>query len=420
MEYTIKDLSERMNVSQKTIRRHIHAKKLKATKVNNAYRISGKDAKDWEENLNEAKSEINSSKFFSNISEEKYDLKPKYASIKSMWSKNYWYDELKKPKLTFAEMFAGAGGLSTGLIMSGMKPILSVEIMEQAVKTYNRNIAQKFQKEGMVETRDIRDSQVKEYVIKYLNKNKVDVISGGFPCQGFSMAGPRVVDDPRNSLYRDMLEIVEGVMPKYVLMENVTGLRTMLNGKVEQKIIEDYRRIGYNINVATLNSADYGVPQQRKRVIFIANRVRKENLFPQPLFKKEEYVSVKDAIEEYLEMPENDSINHIFTRHKEGMSERLAAIPEGKSLYANYSDAWKKVHWDKPSPTVKENHGGVFVHPRAPRTMTPRELAKLQSFPDDFIFQGSKKWQLVQIGNAVPPLLGKALGHSLIKMNNKK
>ena len=189
----------------------------------------------------------------------------------------------------------------------------------------------------------------------------------------------------------------------------------MLNGKVEEKIIEDYREIGYEINLTVLNSADYGVPQFRKRVIFIGNRIGKTNYHPKPLYNETNYVTLGQGIERFMEMDENIDINHIFPRHTEEMKKRLALVPEGKSLYKNYSDAWKKSPWDKPSCTVKENHGGTNIHPKLPRCLTPRELAALQSFPDDFIFKGSKKWQLVQIGNAVPPLMGKAIGLAILK-----
>jgi DNA (cytosine-5)-methyltransferase 1 len=137
------------------------------------------------------------------------------------------------------------------------------------------------------------------------------------------------------------------------------------------------------------------------------------------------YKTVEDGIVRFANIPENKAINHIFSRHNEEMTQRLSELPEGQSLYGNYSDAWKKVYWKQPSVTVKENHGGVNVHPKFPRVMTPRELAALQSFPDDFIFEGSKKWQLVQIGNAVPPLLGKAVGIAIkkalcgVEWNNK-
>lgn len=190
----------------------------------------------------------------------------------------------------------------------------------------------------------------------------------------------------------------------------------MLNGKVEEKIIEDYKAIGYDINITVLNSADYYTPQTRHRVIFIGNRVGVTNYHPKPLLDEPNYKTVGDAIGKYLDAPEDKSINHIFTKTSPEMQKRLKEIPVGKSLYSNYSDAWKKVDWNKPSCTVKENHGGVNIHPILSRPMTPRELAALQSFPDDFIFEGSKKWQLVQIGNAVPCLLGKAIGLTLRKM----
>jgi DNA (cytosine-5)-methyltransferase 1 len=216
-----------------------------------------------------------------------------------------------------------------------------------------------------------------------------------------------------------MKDIVEHLQPEVVIMENVEGLRSMLNGKVEELIIEDYKRIGYEVNLTVLNSVNYGVPQYRKRVIFIGNRVGKTNYHPKPMYDESNNITLGESIKEYLFIPEDKSINHEFTKHSLEMQERLAAIPEGKSLYKNYSDAWKKSPWDKPSCTIKENHGGTNVHPRLPRCLTARELATLQSFPPDFIFSGSKKWQLVQIGNAVPPLMGKAIGLAVKIMLDK-
>ena len=208
-----------------------------------------------------------------------------------------------------------------------------------------------------------------------------------------------MVTDERNSLYLEMLKIVDYIKPEYIVMENVEGLRSMLNGKIEEKIISDYKKIGYEINVTVLNSADYGVAQTRRRVIFIGNRIGGINYHPKPFMVK--YKTLGQEIERFMNIPEDKSINHIFSKHTEEMKHRIMDVPEGMSLYGNYSDAWKKSPWDKPSCTVKENHGGVNLHPKLPRVLTPRELAALQSFPDDFIFKGSKKWQLVQIGNAV-------------------
>lgn len=254
--------------------------------------------------------------------------------------------------------------------------------------------------------------------IAEVDKNDIpdhNLLVGGFPCQGFSMSGNRVITDERNSLYLGMKKIVEHLKPEYVVMENVEGLKSMLNGAIERKIIEDYKEIGYDINVTILNSADYGVAQTRRRVIFVGNRIDAPNYHPEPFVEKENYKTLGEEIERFMALGNIKEINHIITKHSPEMAERIAAVPEGKSLYGNYSDAWKKSPWDKPSCTVKENHGGVNLHPKLPRVLTPRELAALQSFPDDFIFKGSKKWQLVQIGNAVPPLLGKAIGIAVKK-----
>ena len=224
------------------------------------------------------------------------------------------------------------------------------------------------------------------------------------------MSGNRIVDDPRNSLYKEMLEIVKRLQPQYVICENVVGLRTMLGGKVEQRILSDFREAGYQMNVTTLCAADYGVPQKRNRVIFIGNRIGANNYHPQPIFDALHYNTTASAIADLMDHPSDPAFNHVPTKHSLEMQERLMAVPEGQSLYEGYSDAWKKCPWDEASCTIKENHGGVNIHPKLPRVLTAREMARLQSFPDDFIFEGTKSKQLVQIGNAVPPLLGKAIG----------
>jgi len=140
--------------------------------------------------------------------------------------------------------------------------------------------------DDFIETRDIRKQEVKQELYNKVKDKHIHLIAGGFHCQGFSMAGKRVVEDERNSLYKEMLEIVKHIKPDFVLMENVEGLRTMLNGEIEKKIISDYEKIGYKINVETLCAADYGVPQMRKRVIFIGNRIGKTNYHPKPIYSE--------------------------------------------------------------------------------------------------------------------------------------
>ena len=417
--YTIQQISEMSGKSQKTVRRHIAAKKLKSEKVQNKYRISEDDYKEWiNGTVFEEEDKGVFTKKIDNEVNNSYNIN--WVDISKEWKVDGWKNKSDRNGYKFIDLFSGAGGLSCGLVMAGFTPVASVEIMPEAVETYKYNFVNKKGFNEKVETRDIRTQAVKEELYKTIGNQHIDLIVGGFPCQGFSMAGNRVISDPRNSLYLEMLEIVKNVKPDYVVMENVEGLRTMLDGKVETQIINDYKEIGYEINVTTLNAADYGVAQQRKRVIFIGNRIGNKNYHPKPLYEPNNYKTLGSAIYKFMNIDEDKSINHVFTRHTEDMKKRLSNVPEGSSLFKNYSDSWKKSPWDKPSCTIKENHGAVNIHPKLPRVLTAREIAAIQSFPDDFIFQGAKKWQLVQIGNAVPPLLGKAIGLSVEKGLNEK
>ncbi len=409
---SLSEISKKTNLSIKILRREVASGYLKRVKSSRTIKIYRTHFLAWYQNFKNEK-KTKSMKNNSNKKDEVnwLDISEKMKKIDA------WKNPKHLTEFNMIDLFSGAGGLSCGLVMAGFNPVASVEIMPEAVETYNYNFNKQKKLHNITESKDIRNPEVKENLFKQIKNKHIHLIAGGFPCQGFSMAGNRIVDDERNSLYKEMLKIVEKIQPDFILMENVDGLRTMLSGKIEQKIIDDYKKIGYNINVTTLNSADYGVPQIRKRVIFIGNKKGLTNFHPQPIYNQENYKTVAQALEPYLYCEENKSINHIFTKHNEKTKKALEQIEEGQSLYGNYSDAWKKVYWHKPSCTVKENHGGVNVHPIHNRCMTPRELATLQSFPTDFIFKGAKKWQLVQIGNAVPPLLGKAIGicinHSL-------
>lgn len=328
---------------------------------------------------------------------------------------NVWNDP-GQSEMTFVDLFCGAGGLSKGLELSGMKGICGLDWFDEAGQTYARNFDHPFINGDI--KREENKQKFYDTVRSQLNGRHLNLVAGGFPCQGFSMAGNRIVDDPRNSLYKELIEIVKNLKPDFVLCENVKGLRSMLDGAVERKIIEDFRAIGYKMNVTTLCAADYYTPQKRERVIFIGNRIGVKNLHPQPILKPSEYVTTGQAIGDLMAHPDDPAFNHVPTKHSAEMVARMSVLPEGKSLYKGYSDAWKKCPWNEASCTIKENHGGVNVHPKLPRVLTAREMARLQSFPDDFIFEGKKAKQLVQIGNAVPPFLGKAIGLAIRKANS--
>lgn len=424
--YSIQEIAKTCNVSEKTVRRQIASGKLKAHRIGNLWRIEEKDFDDWIESeepsspgdVEEAPVPLQYSLFGEPVVARTKQKARTYGTVQKKDVVNWisisdaWNDELSK-KYTHIDLFSGAGGLSLGMEMAGFRGLLAVEFLESAVATYRNNF------DHSVIDKDIREWQTKQDVYNFAREATsgvpVDVICGGFPCQGFSMSGYRIVEDERNSLYKEMMEIIHELRPKFVVMENVVGLRSMLHGKVEEKIVNDLEELDYRVNITVMNAADYGVPQLRQRVIFIANNVGKKNYHPLPLLSPGEYRTTREAIEDLMNHPEDKTFNHQFTRHSPEMQQRLKEVPEGKSLYDNYSDAWKKTPWNELSCTIKENHGGVNIHPRLPRVLTVREMARIQSFPDHFVFHGAKKWQMVQVGNAVPPLLGKAIGLAVRK-----
>lgn len=406
--YSIAEVAEHLSLSQKSIRRYIASGQLGAVKIGSNYRIP-KGALEYFINNQADKEPVVNYDLFGNVVEEDIPIRhtPKYDMVNWCDLSKVW-KKPSKSEMTFVDCFCGAGGLSKGLELSGIEGICGLDWFKEAGMTYERNFEHPFV------NGDITQKEVKQHfydvVEEQLHGRHLSVVAGGFPCQGFSMAGNRIVDDPRNSLYKELLEIVRHLQPDFVVCENVKGLRSMLGGMVEQKILSDFRSIGYNMNVTTLCAADYTVPQKRERVIFIGNRLGKRNYHPKPLLTPDEYVTTGQAIGDLMKHPEDKAFNHVPTKHTPEMQARMLACPEGQSLYKGYSDAWKKCPWNEASCTIKENHGGVNVHPKLPRVLTAREMARLQSFPDDFIFEGSKNKQLVQIGNAVPPLLGKAIG----------
>lgn len=429
--YSIDEIAGKLGISIKSVRRMVASGELKSVKIRNLYRISKDAYYDFIKN-HEVAPIVQYSLFEDEFipSDEpiekpkvKRGRKPRvsanlcesvdifgnvrnddvnWASISALWNNP------SHSQMTFVDLFCGAGGLSKGLELSGLEGICGLDWFKEACMTYNRNFDHPFV------NGDIKDPEIKQKfydtVKDQLNGRQLSIVAGGFPCQGFSMAGNRIVDDPRNSLYLELIEIVKHLQPEFVICENVKGLRSMLDGKVEQKILEDFRAIGYEMNVTTLCAADYYTPQKRERVIFIGNRIGKKNYHPKPILKPSEYITTGQSIADLMDYPEDKDFNHVPTKHRPDMAQRMLELPEGQSLYKGYSDAWKKCPWNEASCTIKENHGGVNIHPKLPRVLTAREMARLQSFPDNFIFEGPKNKQLVQIGNAVPPLLGKAIG----------
>ena len=426
--YSIGEVAQLMNMTIKVVRRYIASRELKTSKKNNSYCVSKEDLENFRKYIEDGEHQKHAKEVADSFMlNEQGDLFEgtefaypknitKRADIVNWADINLYWDNPTKSEMTFVDLFCGAGGLSKGLEMSGLEGICGLDWFNEACMTYNRNFDHPFI------NGDIKDPENKkkfyDTVRQQLNGRHLNIVAGGFPCQGFSMAGNRIVDDPRNSLYKELIEIVVELQPDFVICENVKGLRTMLDGLVEKKIIADFHEIGYEMNVTILCAADYYTPQKRERIIFIGNRKGLKNFHPEPMLAPKDYITTGQAIGDLINHPVDPAFNHVPTVHREDMAKRIMDTPEGQSLYKGYSDAWKKCPWDAPSCTIKENHGGVNLHPKLPRVLTAREMARLQSFPDDFIFEGKKNKQLVQIGNAVPPLLGKAIGLAVRYSNN--
>ena len=404
--YNIQEVAKILKTTQKAVRRLVASGDLESYKSGTKYIITSEALDEYKEKNESASNDSIQLNLFGEQDTKKTEAyRPKAPNLADI---SAWWKDTPKSKMTFVDLFCGAGGLSKGLEMSGLEGVCGLDWFKEACMTYNRNFDHPFVN-GDIKSPEIKE-QFYETVKKQLSGRHLDIVAGGFPCQGFSMAGNRIVDDPRNSLYLELIEIVKRLQPDFVICENVKGLRSMLNGLVEKKIIDDFHSIGYEMNVMTLCAADYYTPQKRERVIFIGNRKGLKNYHPKPILQSSQYITTGTAIADLMEMPENKEFNHVPTKHRPDMAQRMLELPEGQSLYKGYSDAWKKCPWNEASCTIKENHGGVNIHPKLPRVLTAREMARLQSFPDDFIFEGPKNKQLVQIGNAVPPLLGKAIG----------
>lgn len=316
----------------------------------------------------------------------------------------------KNVELGALDLFAGAGGISAGFKSAGFDVLAAVELAEVAAETHERNFP-----ETKVFCGDIGEFSPSDY----LDPEDVDLVAGGPPCQGFSVAGKRDPNDPRNRLFEQFVRVVRETQPDYFVMENVPGILTMSKGKVAEAILEAFSEAGYpGTSIAILEAADYGVPQFRSRAIFIGNRHGLPNPFPAPTHSPEQYVTIEDAINDLPAWERLPEWNHEWTKHTKDFTARISEVLPGHSLYETFADAYKRQYRGLPSMTVKENHGGSHIHPTLDRCISAREMARLQTFPDDFIFTGGMKKAMWQIGNAVPPVLAEMIGRALVPFLN--
>ena len=378
------------------------------------------------------------------------------------------------------DLFSGCGGLSLGMSLAknsngdSIETACAIDIWEIACKTFEHNLGLK----PICEPID-------DDLIRRVNKisGPFDIVVGGPPCQGFSSAGKRALDDDRNKLVLAFLRAIEITNPKVFVMENVTGFKTFQNGKIHEEVVNFAKRLGYQVRSAIVLASLSGVPQRRKRFLLVGSKVgtfkfpgelelpNDENLFDSNEFSLERFFIQKpedgreewtfndatsdlpslkagEKLEKYKSAPKNDlqkyfregsekPLDHFAVGHRDYFIELLSYIPQGKSALdpevqklipkklrptSGFKNSYQRIIGDAPSPTITRNFttpsSANCIHPNQDRALSIREGARCQSFPDWFFFLGTTDEKRLQIGNAVPPLLGKAIGESILNSIN--
>jgi len=340
---------------------------------------------------------------------------------------------MKKYKLL--DLFCGAGGLSLGFERNNFEVELAIDNALYAIKTYNYNRKKKIAKQ-------IDIKSITPEFFDYIGE--IDGIIGGPPCQGFSTAGQRIVDDERNELYRDYFKILAHIQPNFFLIENVKGILTFAKGAIIKDIYRRADDLGYKLYHQILSAECYGVPQIRKRVFFVGFKkelIHGDFKFPEDNGKR---ISVFEAIgdlpsldkgedntkynmppkseyQKYIRGNSTEIHNHLQSNHTDAVKDAISLVPEGGSIKdipeeqrggRNYHALLRRMDRNKPSLCIDTGHRTYF-HYEEKRVPSVRENARLQSFPDDYVFFGPKQEQYRQVGNAVPPLLAEAISKEI-------
>jgi DNA (cytosine-5)-methyltransferase 1 len=345
---------------------------------------------------------------------------------------------MSKKKYNVLDLFCGCGGLSLGFEMAGFDVKLAIDNWEDALVTYRNN-----HKGTKTFNGDLLNLNP-QIVEQECDIHDIDIIIGGPPCQGFSVAGKRIIDDDRNKLYKSFVRFVEHFKPKAFVMENVPNILSIGDGAVKDAVLKDFTGLGYNVAYKVLTASDYGTPQNRRRAIF--DGLLDGDAFDFPEKSVESPVTTYEALSDlpedsvedgksYPSQPQSDYqqfirknasklYNHQVTVHTPETQRIIAMVPDGGN-YKNLPKemwglrkvhiAWTRMNSQKPCFTIDTGHRHHF-HYKYNRIPTVRESARIQSFPDDFVFIGSRTSQNKQVGNAVPPLMAKAIAEQLKKI----
>ncbi|VVB65704.1 Modification methylase MthTI [Candidatus Gugararchaeum adminiculabundum] len=345
-------------------------------------------------------------------------------------------------KFYFVDLFSGAGGLSKGLEMAGLTCALGVDFDKTAIRTFKRNHPQSEVFAGDIFK--LTEEKLKELI----GDKKIRLVAGGPPCQGMSTVGKGDPNDPRNFLFKEFVRVVGVLKPDYVLLENVTGMVGRKNQNIVDGIIKEFGRYGYRLEPKVLTSSQYGVPERRKRTIFLGNRLGYVVKWPEQKFDWNGLPArtVGEVLRD-LSTIDGETYNHDVESAgitNETELARIKHVPEGRGIrYEEDEEAylpkelklgvdWKTMNESRfrqtkyqrldrrePSPTIMTGKYSYY-HPTENRFITAREAAAIQSFPNEFVFEGTISQQWRQIGNAVPPLMAKALGEAILNTDEEK
>lgn len=359
---------------------------------------------------------------------------------------------------TVIDLLCGAGGLSLGFQQAGFTALLGTDFFSAAGKTFESSHTG-----SVFLDRDITQLSVDEIRdVSTLGSRRLDVLVGGPPCQGFSVYNhKRGIEDGRTSLYQDYLRVVSGLLPNWVVIENVPGMFSVDDGSVIASIVHGLGELGYHVEYRVLKTEEYGVPQTRRRVIFLANRIGVAIDWPEPThgIGKQPFVTVREAIGDlpsrlagesgvigydapvtspYQLAMRSEYLKEVFNHRSAGLSEinlrrlkhvrpggswrdiPVELLPKGmqKAKRSDHTKRYGRLRWDGLSGTILTKcdiHWGTFIHPDEDRPISVREAARFQGFPDDVVFSGTLTQQYAQVGNAVPPIIGKMIAETVLR-----
>jgi len=329
----------------------------------------------------------------------------------TIWSEPLWVDTTSistSVPYTVVDLCCGCGGFTLGFLLAGFLPLVGIECVHWPAETFRRNFPGVPLLESTVEK--LTDDEIVDAVCG----RDVDVVCAGLPCPGFSTNGDQRAEDARNWLFTQLARVVELLTPKAVVIENVPPIGTVHDGVFGRWLSAALADLGYGTtSLEVLNAACYGVPQDRKRAIIVANPWGLPNPYPGAILAQPFHRSVDSAIRDLEHLPQGAVPNHEWPVPGAKLQARIVALSHGEPLNAGFTGGCRRLRPDRPGFTMMSNNGQPHIHPHEHRFLSVREMARIQGFPDSFLFSGPVRDQQRQVGNAIPPPLAEHVALAL-------